>query len=550
MALRKLYYRCNSADKDLIGFIVLALVILTCGTVIRKSNAMDITVTHRNLIWSVGTLILFLLTVRRINIHTWLFPAFVGFFLLTAISIFQAINFGEAMYETVRVFVMIVFVFSVAVVIRKYFDATIKTIVLLALILGVYGVCEYARHPGPAWSSHRLGTMGNMNFCSWAHVLLIPFSAYAFRYSRPWKIISVIAILTGLFVIFTLSTRSALLSLFVMFNVAVFSKRKNKQYFFYALTLLPLIMGLTLSNKESPIFNTSSLNQRMDLWRQSLNMAKDNPFGVGAGNWQVGMPVYARNFSDVTKGLGFKSQQFSKAHNDNIELLSEIGIVGLAFYLSIFVLGFYYAIKKKCTLVYPMLAVYVALSFFAFPMQRVFHPLILQIGLACVLSLYLIPNQEAKTRYLTAIPVVIALLFAIFVFAVRQRTEYKMYHVHRAMSVDNWDKVLELTEDISVFATIDYYNTPILSYRGLAHFRKGDYESALNSHLNGFWQNPYHIYPLINIPVCMTNLGRLQEACTWYENILPMFPGYDEIEKRYVDTYMRMKNEQYIIRRR
>lgn len=530
-----------------LGFAVLILIILACGTIMRRTDTIDYTVTHRNLAWGIGTLALFIIVSSTGMFMPKIVPLMFAVFLVSLVTVIWAINKGEAFYETVNAFVATVFLYTASIEIRGRINALVKIIVMLSIGLSLFGIYEYYLHPGPAWASARIGTMGNKNLCASAHVLLIPFCLYALRY-KGWKIISVIATLAALFVIFTLRTRTACLAVFV---IAIVFALNNKQYFLYALTLLPLIMGLTLINKESPIFNTSSINQRMDLWKQTLNMSKDHPFGVGAGNWAVRMPLYARNFSDVSRGLGFKSQQWGKAHNDFLEYFSEIGIIGGVLYAGIFVLGIYYAVRKRCIL-YSELVVFVVISCFSFPAQRVFHKVIILTALAIIVSKCKIRklNLRPGTLYLCNILILAGLSFSIYVYGVRHITEKKMYIVHRAKAGNDWNGVLYYTSNISTFATLDYYNTPILSYRGLAYSKNGNHTLALKSHLDAFWQHPYHIYPLVNIPVCMTNLGRLQEACAWYEKILPMFPGYDEIGKRYVDTYMRMRNEQHTIRRR
>ncbi len=519
---------------DTIRLSIFLTVIFSCGIVMRRVDTIDYTITHRNLILGIGTLFLFLWISAAQNLSVpKILPFAFGFFLVTLVTLIWAINFGEAAYKTVRAFMAVIILYVASIEIRKNFNAVIKTMVLLALLLGAYGVLEYISHPGPAWASARIGTMGNMNLCSSAHVLLIPFSVYALRYSSGWKIASILALITALFVIFTLRTRSAWLALFLCMLVSTIHNRK---LFFVTIGCI-VIVGISLyCVKGSSVLNSTSLIQRSSLWNASMKMYKNNLWGVGAGNWRVAMPVYARYFYGFQKEMGFKTQQWNNPHNDFIEVLTETGFIGLFVYVGMFVSGLYYAAKKKCVLGYSLLTAYIVIACFSFPGQRIFHTVILLVTFGIIASKYK-PRRLNMNPYLCNVMILAMLSFGIYVFSVRHIAEKRMYIVNAAKKYKDWNAVLYHTSNVSIFASLDYYNTPILSYRGIANFNKGNYEIALRNQIDAHRQHPSHIYPLMNIPSCLLKLGRVKEALTWYEITLNMFPGYSEAESRYLQAY-------------
>ncbi len=64
----------------------------------------------------------------------------------------------------------------------------------------------------------------------------------------------------------------------------------------------------------------------------TLDMLKDNPIGVGAGNWGFAYPLYHKR---VTKKAFSNTVQIMRAHNDYIQYLGELGPPGLLLLLGI-----------------------------------------------------------------------------------------------------------------------------------------------------------------------------------------------------------------------
>ena len=70
-------------------------------------------------------------------------------------------------------------------------------------------------------------------------------------------------------------------------------------------------------------------NQRLIMWRNSYNMFKDYWFlGVGIGNWMVYYPKYQESYA-VDPALRGETLFHINAHNDYVEFICELGLVGL-----------------------------------------------------------------------------------------------------------------------------------------------------------------------------------------------------------------------------
>ena len=73
----------------------------------------------------------------------------------------------------------------------------------------------------------------------------------------------------------------------------------------------------------------SSVEVRQTIWQNTLAMIAEHPLlGVGAGNHKIFYPAYAHRVrADTTFGL---DKELEHAHNDYLQLLAELGAVGLA----------------------------------------------------------------------------------------------------------------------------------------------------------------------------------------------------------------------------
>lgn len=107
---------------------------------------------------------------------------------------------------------------------------------------------------------------------------------------------------------------------------------------------------------------------RMLVWKRALPMALNGPlFGTGPDTF---LPVFTEAFGDDVKAAGL-NVVFDFAHNDFIQIMCNLGSIGLIAYLAVLIgaaIGFFrYGCKDRWTLIFGAAVIgYCAQSFFSF----------------------------------------------------------------------------------------------------------------------------------------------------------------------------------------
>ncbi len=73
-------------------------------------------------------------------------------------------------------------------------------------------------------------------------------------------------------------------------------------------------------------------SDRGTYFRNTLQMVRHNPLGVGLGDWQTHYPVYRQHNRDLAFTA---SHQVRRAHGDHVQFLGEVGFPGLALWLAL-----------------------------------------------------------------------------------------------------------------------------------------------------------------------------------------------------------------------
>jgi len=117
---------------------------------------------------------------------------------------------------------------------------------------------------------------------------------------------------------------------------------------FFCVTVIVVLLGFggayrVAEHRYSALSNAASVSlPRTMIWRGVVNMITDSPLGVGLGGFSARFPQY--------QPRGFSVSRVRHAHNDYLELLSELGIPGAALlFLTIAVLllhSFKYLLRR------------------------------------------------------------------------------------------------------------------------------------------------------------------------------------------------------------
>jgi O-antigen ligase len=253
-----------------------------------------------------------------------------------------------------------------------------------------------------------LGFTGNKNIAAASIVFKLPMLFYLiYYYSNKW-LLALLFFITSLsfFNLFILSARAALLSLFiigVLFVIYLIIKSKfTKLIFFSISTIVSIFLSKVYlpENIPSPLDRVSSIELtdesssfRLGLWEDAIKFIFSHPFyGVGLGNWKV-------ESAQFWKSHGQEYLVPYHAHNDFLEVGTEMGLVGLLLYFSVFCLAFYFLIFHFIRYRSPILfflflslGCYFIDAFFNFPLERP----IMQVFFGVILTLIIYYNSSPK----------------------------------------------------------------------------------------------------------------------------------------------------------
>ncbi len=576
----------TNIDFDFILLVIIPLFVLPFfGT----SKTIDPVLTLRFVIWATLTLVLFiklLIALRRASSYTnilrrMIFPAFACYLLFSVVSLTKAINVTEGVYEVLKIFVSIAYLFLATKNLSRnkcYIAIIVKAIVISSMILSVICFFQYfTQFFNTSYAACNItGTMAQRNQLSSALFLMMPFCLYAMLAFRTyWKIISFVAMVPLLTIILLNQTRSVWLAiavsglatativllLFLQEKFQVPTEARVGMGRGCLLAFLALIcsvglfsclhfksnsVGSVVGRVESIISPSHSNNSiRISMWRQTYELAQNNPVcGIGAGNWKISFPSYG--IEDFPDQRMFKTEYFVRPENDYLWVLSEIGIAGFLFYLAIFVTILIYIFKiiigssslnDKLLSIHIFFGIigYMVFSFFTFPKERIFHSMFLIMMMAMVTSIYHRLRPETKTvsnRFVLwlSLPCIAILIFAVIVGYYRMNAEIYTKRALAARKASNWPAVIvEIDKGYSKWAMLDPMSTPLKWYRGEANYMMNNIPEALEDFKMAYKAHPYHIHVLNNLAGSYETMGEHEKAIEYYNMALDIYPQFEDV---------------------
>ena len=218
-------------------------------------------------------------------------------------------------------------------------------------------------------------TYGNRNIFAASLIIKMSFTFFVFyKNDRKYKyVLSLLVIFLSLFAILLIGARTPMFSIPLIFTILIFgslylNKKRNLNYSFKTF-VLPLLIIVFISSLGSlsvnkihedrfnsfndlmftkprsklyeksriPVVSAASDSGRKLFWLAALDGFNSSPYlGVGLGNWKM-----------IDKGELIKSTKNSnhfyprRAHNDFLQVLSEIGFIGFSLFLLLFALMYY-----------------------------------------------------------------------------------------------------------------------------------------------------------------------------------------------------------------
>lgn len=514
------------------------------------------------------------------------FYAFLGFVFLNFISFFHTGLPGES--HTVFSKLTLFFTFFLITTVLLYNEIIkINQLVIAVILFGVITLCfpVYEIYQKTLRGQHLLrqielirGNSANKNLLSSILFLCLPFYFMGLQQRKIVKALSLLGILTSLFVLITIRTRVVLIASFIFFVLLICYKIKQqlsiKKRYFLSGGIVFLLLSFSsyffyfkskiASLKKAPIDETQkyiirlldseTLQSRILFWKNSILMWHDNLlFGVGLGNWQIQFPKYGlNNFKEYAIINGETTLQ--RPHNDFIWILCETGLLGLLAYLVLFGVLFYqlYSLIRKATtskekwkfyFILSALVGYLIIAFFDFPYERIEHQTILMLLFAIVTSAYF-KTTTPKTRnynsflFILLLPIAYSFLVSCYRF-IGEHHAAKMY---AAKDNKNWtETIYESKKADNYFYRLDNTSMPLSWYEGIGHFNENRPEESEVCFEKAYQLTPYNIQVISNLASTYQANGKLEEAVVLFNDALKISKNFDEAKLNLAALYFNKK---------
>ncbi len=495
--------------------------------------------------------------VHAVDIVLWLFIA------TSAASIAWAHQRSEALFYTQKWFVLAGTIFGGKIIFSRNRRSAISflqkcSIALTLVIMAVVGWHVFKISSSEGFSNRALyqlkAVFGHKSLISAYLFLLIPLNLLnrnpLKNQGSSW---SYLVVLTQVIFIVLLQSRAIYLALFTFFIICglFFYRNGIKSYSKKAVKILGgmvlifLLAGIftqqwnnDLATRLNPLnyFESQTASERRFVWFKTQSLIFDHPFtGVGAGNWKIEFPKFG-----VEGAYRLQDQNviFTRAHNDFLEILAELGVGGLLLYALFFAIPVLLLLRpspkyrwQRSMLLGGLLG-FVISSLIDFPKERTEFLVILGFYMALVPG-YVKPTQWInldgnKLRMLWIFTSVL-LIGNVYVGLHRYVGEHKMQLLLKARVKQQWVEVESLANEAqNRWHKLDPSAVPISFYRGIAQYSQNKQDEALTSFLMALNDNPYNFHVLNNIGTVKVSQGKYHDAMEYLYRALRINPRFED----------------------
>ncbi len=398
------------------------------------------------------------------------------------------------------------------------------------------------------------GFYGNKNIFAVALLFKLPFLYYAvLRFKGFLKYYSLALIFAITFCLVIISTRSTFIGLFLqllLLGIFAIKNRSKLSFLIIGLAVIGFFAGdgfLKYNfNKFSKIEkNNYSIEARVGsiaegnskgrllIWQNTLEIIKDKPIlGYGVGNHKLAiMKVECAKKHDFIVS--------DHAHNDFLEMFSELGIIGLLLYVATYLIFVITGLKQMFAykhLQHKLLALislsliltYANDALFNFPLERADCQIYLVLAVV-ILVVNKIHNTDTQTKPLSKIIIIPIALITLLAFAIEGMHCYSSILQKTRIKQYNGDKTIKYTPEdwesmMPCLPNLDESSKPIAVNVAERFANVGNYRKAIDILLEDN-SNPYYAlkeYRIANYYGKMEN--KADSAVYWAEKCIKMKP--------------------------
>lgn len=297
---------------------------------------------------------------------------------------------------------------------------------------------------------------------------------------------------------------------------------------------------------------SSSASARLAVWANTIDMVRDHPAGVGINNWKVVYPKYSR--SRVIDEVTSSETHFEEVHNDYLQMMAEIGIIGFAFYLWILV-----SLIRICwnspddkyspfflwCIVGAMIT-----SLFSFPLQMPVTSLFFWLiaGLIVVRS-----DMAASPRRREMIQggglfnlsfLGFSVIWLISMAFLSHFQIFSDYYLHQANILQARDRAEDSVKAYSQSVKLNPFSYWAYFGRAKAHYRLNDFAASVRDNLSALRFYPHDINAHGNLGLAYAEQGLFDLAEKEYRKTLRLYP--EDGRARYRLKELEQKRTSYL----
>jgi len=404
----------------------------------------------------------------------------------------------------------------------------------------------------------------NKNMASHFMVMTLPISLVLFLFSnkKPHAVLYSIVFFLGTWYLLYIQARQAYLAVIVEFLALVlflgldFWKNKPRSvlhslYLRKTKSFLAIIVLVSLSiagnftnqgwnvNDDEKFKRLSAIsveggNSRIPLWINTIEMIKDHPLiGVGVNQWSEHYPLY---YDKVAKDTSFNERTRPiRAHNEYIEVLANVGLIGYVFLLwALFYIVRYIAVSLTnidnkdrsitLSLTLGMLG-FVVVAFFSFPIKIYLPAFMLMFFIAIVAQLHDSSTGsilKIKDKYYLSSLVIAALLLYSGNFVYKLLSAEHYYQKSLVLyKIDDFDSGLNYSSKArQINPSVWKHN----HMNAVFLMKKNRLEEAIVLLKKANSISPYNIFSLSYLQLTYARMGDIKQQTIVLEKILEIDP--------------------------
>ncbi|MEE0992065.1 MAG: O-antigen ligase family protein [Bacteroidales bacterium] len=452
-----------------------------------------------------------------------------------------------------------------------YENKTLKALIVTTIVIAIINVLSciifyyvFDVHISQRNNLKLNGFYGNKNIFAVAFLFKLPFLYYAFmRYKGFIKWISLVLVFMIAFCLVILSTRSSFIGLIfqavILLVYGVYSilkvNRSKKAILGFVLPVLAIGCGFFSGNRfieynyehfaAKNVKNNYSVDERFKsiadgnskgrllIWKNTVEIIKEKPLsGYGVGNHKLAiMKVECAKKHDYIVS--------DHAHNDFLEMFSELGIFGCLIYVLTYVFAAIYSLKQmfakgvnelfrlRAMIGGTIILTYMNDAMFNFPLERADCQIYLAIGLALLISNHIKIKKNQKEGL--AKPCLVTLLILVVPVFILETTHcYSSIMQKHRIKQHNGNKSITLTAEqwdrrTPKFPNIDESTHPRAVNIAERYANEKKYRQAIDVLLADN-SNPYYSLREYRLANYYNRIEKADSAAYWAEKCIAMKP--------------------------